>query len=168
MKTIETFKAAALAIVERAHRIYPWAEGLRNAFTEFAYEILGGVATTPGTTYLWDIGVVPEAESDQGWQVAKLSLISPTTMAGSATLQETFVFGYSRAGAAIVPIGQFVTTVVVTAGTAGPLTAETETPVTVLAAGLSLLAGDVLTLSVTPTSTGTAVPAGAIAKVELQ
>jgi hypothetical protein len=137
------------------------------AFTEFAVDT-GIVATTPGTTYLLDLGIVPEAESDQAWSVAKLSLTAPTTMAGSASVSETFVFGYSRAGAAVVPIGQFQTLVTVAAGTTGPLTAQIETPVTVLAAGTSLQAGDVLTLSITPTSTGTAVPAGTVAKVELQ
>jgi hypothetical protein len=137
------------------------------AFTELTWTN-GLTATTPATTYVQDIGIVPEAESDQGWQVAKLSLTSPTTMAGSASVSETFQFGYSRAGAAVVAIGTFQTLVAVAAGTTGPLTAEVETPVTVLAAGLSLLAGDVLVLTITPTSTGTAVPAGFVAKVELQ
>ena len=137
------------------------------AFTELTANV-GIAPTTPGTTYLLDLGVVPEAESDQAWSVVKLSLTAPTTMAGSASVSETFVFGYSRAGGAVVPIGQFQTLVTVAAGTTGPLTAEVETPVTILAAGLSLQAGDVLTLSITPTSTGSAVPAGTVAMVELQ
>jgi hypothetical protein len=130
------------------------------AFTALEYTF---PLVAAGTDVQVEIGVVPEAESQQQWQVTKIALIAPSLLTGATATAVTFQFGYSRAGAAIVPIGTFTTVT----GAGGNLAANGEVNVAILAAGLSLLAGDVITLVTTHVSTGTAIPNGTIARVEL-
>jgi hypothetical protein len=81
-------------------------------------------------------------------------------MTGATATAVTFTFGYSRAGGAVVAIGTYVTIVNVN------LAANTEQVVTITTPPV-LLPGDVITLVTTHASTGIAVPAGLIARVEL-
>jgi hypothetical protein len=160
MKTLDSFKAQARRIVADAHRLYAFAEGLKNTFTEIVWST--PVAYAAGTDFNFDIGVVPEAESDQAWGAVKASVTSPSLVTGATATAETFTLGYSRAGAARVSIATLVTI------TGLNLAADTEVSFTVLAAAASLLAGDVLTLQKTHVGAGITIPAGVVVKVELQ
>lgn len=160
MKTFNSFKAQAERIVARAHRVYAFAEGLMNAFTELTW--VTPVIYAAGTDFNMVIGVVPEAQSSQAWACVKLSITSPSLVTGVTATAETFTFSYSRAGAARVVIGTLVLI------TGVNLAADTQNALVVAAAGALLQAGDVLTLQKTHASTGIAIPAGVVAKVELQ
>jgi hypothetical protein len=108
------------------------------------------------------IGVVPEAESDQAWSVSKAALTSLTLMTGATAAAVTFTFGYSRAGAAVVPFATYVTIL------GADLPVNTEKQATLLAAATGLQAGDVIVLNLTHAGSGTAVPVGTNVRVELQ
>jgi hypothetical protein len=162
MKALESFKTQAARIVAGAHRAYAFAEG------KFALENVVEVelaAYGAGADFVLVLGEVPELpESAQsGWQALKCSLTAPSTLAGSTTLGITWTFSYSRAGAALVPIATYVGNTT----PAGDLVADLEKQATLVAAASALQAGDVLVLATTHASTGTAIPNGVLAKVEL-
>lgn len=145
-------------IVAAAHRAYAHAEGMMALVAVLSATDAGQSA---GTDAALVIGTVPSsAEFGQTWTVGKITLTSPTLMTGATATAVTFTVGYSRAGAAVVAIGTYVTI------TGVNLTANTEMTVAITTPPV-LQAGDVLTLVTTHASTGIAVPAGLIAKVEL-
>jgi hypothetical protein len=166
MKTIVSFLAEARKIVERTHLVYPFAEGMKGAFTVLEGQTVAYPAGTDTPELI--LGVVPDAESQQNWACVKASLTSVTLMAGSTTLGVTFTFGYVRSIAnvaqAFVPIATYVTNT-----TPGQdLPADVERQATLLAAAGSMQAGDEVSVRLTHASTGTAVPIGMNARVELQ
>lgn len=108
------------------------------------------------------IGVVPSVESQFSWQAVRVSATSPVLYTGATATQEVLSVGYSRAGAAIVPIATLTT------ATGVNLAANAEVAFTLLAAALLLQAGDVLTLTYTHAGAGTAIADGTTVKVELQ
>jgi hypothetical protein len=151
-------------IVAAAHRAYAHAEGM-NALLHVLQQTNPGQAA--GTDATLVIGVVPSSNEvnrgnslDQTWSVTRMSLTSGTLMTGATATAVTFTIGYSRAGAAPVAIGTYVTI------TGTDLTANVEKVVAITTPPV-LLAGDVITLVTTHASTGIAVPAGVVAKVEL-
>jgi hypothetical protein len=130
------------------------------AFDDLQGSPTAGAAGTDSVIVLGEVPELPEA-AQQGWQAAKCSLVSPTLMSGATATAVTFSFGYSRAGAAVVPIGSYVTIL------GADLPVETEKQATLVAAANALQAGDVLVLTTSHATTGIAIPANVIAKVEL-
>lgn len=128
-------------------------------FTTVSYTMPARAAGADVPTVL---GVVPSNQSQFAWQAVKVSIVAPSLVTGATATQEVASVGYSRAGAAIVPIATLTT------ATGVNLAANAEVAFTLLAAALSLQAGDVLTLTFTHAGAGTALPDGTTVKVELQ
>jgi hypothetical protein len=129
------------------------------AFTELDLSL---IAYAAGVDAKVEVGIVPEDEADKAWSVVGASIVAPVLMTGVTATAVTFTLGYSRAGAAVVPIATLVL------NTGVNLAVDTEVQMALLAAAAGLQAGDVITLVTTHASTGIAVPAGTTVKVELQ
>lgn len=118
-------------------------------------------AQPAGTDSVLSMGAVPSQESQGSWLVAKMSLVSPALVTGATATQLVFTFNQYRAGVLVAALGSFTTS------TGNNLAAHVETNVPVTGAPV-LLPGDVIEVAVTHASTGTAIPQGLKAKVEIQ
>lgn len=119
-------------------------------------------AAAAGAESAQELGVVPENESQQAWQLLKIALLSPVLVTGATATALTFTFNQKRAGAQIAALGSFVTVT----GVTGNLPADTEVNVPITGAP-ALLAGDIIEVLPTHAGAGTAIPAGLVARVEL-
>lgn len=116
---------------------------------------------TAATDATWVIGAVPGTFSTGNYTPVKLSITSPSLVTGASATQNTLTFKRYRGA---VDQGTFATFVTST-GNDLPALTEVVIPVT---AGTTFNAGDVVTVAKTHTSTGTALPAGLLFKVEIQ
>jgi len=112
------------------------------------------------------IGDVPTNEVETNWDAYRISLTSPALVTGVATNNATFNVRNVRGGA----VQGTLATLTLGAGT--NLAAETETVVPLstpqnVTATSNVQAGDVLDVQMVQNGTGLAIPAGVVAKVEL-
>lgn len=129
-----------------------------------AFEVLE--ATLPaqaaaGATVITEVGVVPSTFTQPSYAAGKISLSSPTLVTGVATNNATFNVRQVRAGTVIATIGTL------TLGAGTNLAAETETNVPITGTP-NLLDGDILDVQMVQNGTGLAIPAGIVAKVEVE
>lgn len=129
-----------------------------------AFEILeatlGAVAAAAGTTVPAELGEVPVQESEQHWQIARMSVTAPTLVTGNASNSGTLNVRQMRAGSAVATVG----TLALVAG----VNLAAETPVQIPVTGTpDLLAGDVLDVQYVQIGTGLALPAGTSVKAEI-
>ena len=130
-----------------------------------AFEVLQAVLpaqTAGGATSVTILGDIPSTFSQPSYQVGKISLTSPSLVTGQATNFATFNVRQMRAGSSVATIG----TLALNAGTV-TLPAEQETNVPVSGTP-ALLAGDTIDVQMVQSGTGLAIPAGVVAKVELE
>lgn len=121
---------------------------------------LGAVAAAAGTTVPAELGEVPLNESEQNWQLQRLSVTTPTLVTGNATNSGTINIRQMRAGAVIATVG----TLALVAG----VNLAAETPVNIPISGAPVLvAGDVLDVQYVQIGTGLALPAGTAVKAEI-
>lgn len=116
--------------------------------------------TAAGATSVTELGEVPSTFAQATWTPSKLSLASPSLVTGVVTNNVTFNFRYVRAGTPAA-----LGTLTLASGT--NLAAEVETAVPVTYTG-TLSPGDVIDVQMVQNGTGLAVPAGVLAKIEIE
>jgi hypothetical protein len=121
---------------------------------------LGAVAAAAGTTVPGILGEVPVQESEQHWQISRMSVTAPTLVTGNNTNSGTLNVRQMRAGAQVAVVG----TLALVTG----VNLAAETPVQIPTTGTpDLLAGDVLEVQYVQIGTGLALPAGTEVKAEI-
>ena len=129
-----------------------------------AFEVLQAVLpaqTAGGATSVTILDDVPSTFTQPSFIVGKLTLTSPSLVTGVATNNATFNFRQMRAGSSVATIGTL------TLGSGTNLAAETETNVPVSGTP-SLLDGDTIDVQMVQNGTGLAIPAGVVARAELE